>query len=173
MPGHKGMSKDNISSKIMDIKRLLSKQLCLFSLGFSFFNWFSIPSLFPTREQTLVSLGHVVTSIQPFLSIFIFRHQHLVPGVWWGLRRPHHPAGTSGEHILCPRRLQSQTVVSPLLCKTTDCSSVISTNKHLIVPLCVPSLCAGLRVFQLKTSARSRKWEGRKAGGGSEGGGQN
>lgn len=79
------------------------------------------------------------------------------------------------QHVPCPCRLQSQTVVSPLLCKTTDRSSMISMNKHFIVPLHVPSLCAGLRAFLLQTSAWSRKWEGRKGGRGekSEGGGQN
>lgn len=56
-------------------------------------------------------------------------------------------------------------MVSPLLCKTTDRSCMISTNKHLIVPLHVPSLYAGLRAFLLETSAWSRKWEGRKRGG--------
>lgn len=56
--------------------------------------------------------------------------------------------------------------VSALPYKTTDRYSMISTNKRFIVPLHVPSLWAGLRAFLLKTSAWSRKWEGRKGGGG-------
>lgn len=83
MSGHKGISKDNISFKIVDIKRLLNQsqnQHYSFSLGFSLFNWFSIPSLFPIWERTLFSLGHAVTSIRPYFSTITFRHQH------WGTK---------------------------------------------------------------------------------------
>ena len=61
-------------------------------------------------------------------------------------------------------------VVSPP-CEATARSSMISMNKHFIVPLHVPS--TGLRAFLLKTSTWSRKWEGRKGGKKSEGGGEN
>lgn len=165
MPGHKSMSKDNISSKIMAIKRLLNKssvQLCLFSLGFSFFNWFSIPSLFPIRGWTLVSPGHVVTSFQPYLSIIIFRHQHLRPGVWWGLRRPHHPAGASGEHILCPCRLWSPTVVSPLLCETTDCD--LNKQTLFCLSVCSQPLC-WTQGFSVKNLSQVQEMGGKEVRG--------
>lgn len=58
---------------------------------------------------------------------------------------------------VCPR------VVSPLPRKTTDRCSMISVNKHLIVPsACSQPLCS-TESFSVKyTSAWSRKREGRK-----------
>jgi len=53
MAEHKGISKDNISFKIVDIKRLLEEtqnQHYMLSLEFSLLNCFSIPCFFSVRE---------------------------------------------------------------------------------------------------------------------------
>lgn len=143
MPGHKSVSKDNISFKTVDIKKLLNKtqnQHFLFSLVFSLLNWFSIPCLFPIRENSFPRI--------PSSSMIIFRPQ--LWG-WWGLRRHHHPAGTrralSSTGTACPMSAQEWFLLSHVKLQTVALWSLWTNT--LLSLLRAPSLCAALRAFLL------------------------
>lgn len=144
----------------MDIKKLLSKsqvQLCLFSLGFSFLvfhPWF-IPHQGMDHSFSR-TCGHLHAASSQH---YYFQAPALeTRGLMRSQQSPSHSRGIRRAHPM-PFGIKHWFLVS-----SANLQTVISTKKHFIVPLCVLSLCAGLRDFQLKTSARSRKWEGRKGG---------